>query len=377
MDQILEISVNTDVSSEAVRLERGLSQYEIEKSLGELVGKSRVERNFVIREQIFGKYKEINGDPPNIVSRDVFLTRYPPPEVVASRIAPALSRFCDEQEERIVQIPDLAERERQGYRLAAASYYLGILGHQFSDGNGQTNRSVSMSYIRQFCPSRDGHYLPIKYSKEWGEGESMGGFSHFVLEDAGEVIPVDIKEEDFELYKVMKVGYRQISDAISKDVDEAANQGRVGDFVNIRQGRLVEYVDRLVSAGVDPEMFKELDLSYDAYRIRAEVTHLLLEKYPHGYFGPDTNYGQVKANTVIALTDTDEGKRAMDEYIRYGTKALAQFQTQTGREDVSKIYERSSRALEVIETEFDRLLRTEDEETHKRKYESARSRSVE
>lgn len=159
----------SDLGDRSKRALRAYRQFEIERELEGLEGQSAVERLIFIRERLFQDIESLYEQPPNSVrvipvSNSILL--YPNAEQVGAEFFPSYIRLVDSLYESVAALPEGRGRYDAAKRLCAVAYCLGILIHPYPDGNGQTFRLLTTSYLRELTPEFDGWFFKVKLGKK-------------------------------------------------------------------------------------------------------------------------------------------------------------------------------------------------------------------
>jgi len=135
---------------------RAIGQHKVETSFEKHRGMSVLERCIDIREKLFSSFSSLHGAAatrPREVLVSTSLLTFSESDRVQEVFLPGYTKLLDNAYDTCLEEPSARERSSMGKRLAALSYNLGILMHPYTDGNGQTFRLVSMSYLKEFCPA--------------------------------------------------------------------------------------------------------------------------------------------------------------------------------------------------------------------------------
>jgi hypothetical protein len=367
---------DTDTNSPEVRLNRAIKQIQLEKDLKQKTsGTSLTERHSHIRDVLFGEYGHIaQGQHPTQLIRDRAIPEYPKPLVLAEKIVPNIYKFIDEQQARISHLPP-QEQDVQGFRLAILEYLLTITAHQDADGNGQTNRLVALSYIREFCPRWDNHFLPTKYTDEWEKDEAIKAFSPLLFTDSSAVIPIDIEPTDYDTFQQIRSEYIQARDRIDTELKTADGNNQPYDIIGREKQLAEEIMTRLIAQGVplDPNQIRQTYPNLTPYSIYDAITTMLSHKYPDGYFGwLGHNRAAAKTNLLKILITRPEGQHVLQQYLEQGSEFIFNYQPETDpHNQIKPSYEKTSLALTFLENEFARLLTQETQDRHLAKFQKA------
>ncbi len=303
---------------------------------------------------------------------------YPNRRMVSERLLPSFYKFIDSHEDSIAREKDESKRAEMGKRLAVLSYFGGILIHQAPDGNGQTNKLISLSYIRQFCPQFRNNFFPIKYDNGYKKGslyndeDDLRGFRKDYISSVKSTLPPKLPEEDKKLFNKVKA-IRDVQDeADSNFVDMSTYRAKLNSQIpalrEVVESFGVKLSERTLKyeKGDKPEFFL-LDL-------RQDIAEHLNNKYPGyhfsfwGDFGPTHDSVAGKEFVLTALLTEPDGLKALDRYVRGGVKALRNYQPVVGGDKRRGFYGQTANAFEFLEREFDRVLTRETKEVHDEKH---------
>lgn len=348
-----------DTNSEEVRLQRGMNQYEYERTFSNIVGKRAQERYREIRSGIFKNISNVHGENVAGVVREkqesCLLQRYPRPQIANDIFIPSFWGFLDQEVTKLNEEKDSPLRRTQGFRLASITYVLGILIHQARDANGQTYRLISLSYIREFCPQWDKYWFPIKYSSDKSR-HNIIAWNDDLFENVEVGLPV-LSEEDEEILRLLTKTYSAQRDAIHVGPKEL-------------KSRLQVLVDPIIQNAITLG-FNEDDLRNEKRLSPQSIVHVLegelKRRYP-GYtftqYPKSVTEGQSKEYCLSIYLNTPEGNKAIREYVNSGNLDI-----RVGRNaQETAVLESLSKTLRFIEAEFQRVLLAETDERHKTQY---------
>lgn len=159
-----------DTESPAVRKTRSSNQHALDILIheGKLRGSPFIDRLTKCRSELFGKFENVKGDPPteyrkqgarklvwNIISTGPipkYLEFIDPAEIV-----PYLNRLgftVDKLYQFIKENSDIKNSDIASERLASIVFSIGTLIHPYIDGNGQTMKSVALSYLEELATEK-------------------------------------------------------------------------------------------------------------------------------------------------------------------------------------------------------------------------------
>ncbi|MDD3999248.1 MAG: hypothetical protein PHR98_04085 [Candidatus Shapirobacteria bacterium] len=347
-----KIYIDTDLGS--VRILRGLNQFEAEKNIPNLFGKSVRERYFQIRKGIYGEFGNVKlDDIAKLVSDNT--REWPNRELVKNLYLPNLYEFIDSENKRISDLKNPEERKEQGMRLAITNYMLGLMIHQAIDGNGQTQRVIALSYIHEHDEEKRNHFLPIKYDER-----SDKFLPQFIVKyENFKYCPIpDLTVEEKETLKLAL----EINNTDSETAKEETNES------------VLDYIKKFDELGIVlsvPE--SDFDMQEGKYffvkkYLATRVLNILEEKYP-GYFFPYISLPNdpgsvIKSSLLTTFLTTTEGKRCLGEFIMSGKMNIRD-------EKLGEKYflEWAQNTLTNLQSQFENALNQEDEFKHLLKHE--------
>jgi|GEM_PF-5094230 len=361
-----------DTNSDDIRLERAKRQYEFEKKLKEETrGKHFFKRHAAIREALWGSQRPDDYEVQSLVTREKHNPDYPNPELVKKLYIPQIQDFMDQAYDRI-------ENSEQGFRLATISYFLNILAHQYNDGNGQTNRLASLSYIREFCPQYDGHFFPIKYASDYEKDTSqidwsLPTFSKPLVENLTCGLPYNLEPEDRKIYefiskfKIDKDEYLEIG--LDDEPADEKTKGIAMQFnVNLKN---------LKNAGIEVDAIDTVQhMDTKVNIINRKIRDVLEERYPGYFFNPYRSDipgsmsldHQKKSFILTSLLYTPQGINALFSYLYNGSDFSKSEEYMDPR--LRDVLERTMNSLSIIENGFKDVLQAETTKVHEEKYNS-------
>ncbi len=156
----------------------GLLENEGHETIDDLKGKDIRDRFLCIRRNLFPpeEFQGIDVNPAKssgygeeIFTRTTNKDKDFYPRLKESReiLTPSYLNVIDTAYNRILEIEDKDQRESAFKRLASVSYTLGIMIHPAPDGNGQTFKTLALSYLHEGCSDLEDSYLPLKISGEF------------------------------------------------------------------------------------------------------------------------------------------------------------------------------------------------------------------
>lgn len=168
--------MNTDLSSE--RAKRALVQRDLEEKIHnrELREMSLLNRWNYCRNVLFGKFENVKGDKPTEFRR-VSTYKYVW-GITETGILPKKLDFPAAEEikwyselleitiREVVRDCDIESDKNKAERLASLVFGLGTIIHPYIDGNGQTMKSVALSYLDEYAPETYGDaHFPERQNK--------------------------------------------------------------------------------------------------------------------------------------------------------------------------------------------------------------------
>lgn len=378
-DNPQESKTPKDLDSVESRGERGERQYEFEHGLADLRGQSIVERFFAIRDAIFFDSLSKLSSRLDILVSDNDVKGYPSRELVAEKYLPALYVLADSIHEDLAKL-DEDTRADKGFRLAVINYICGILIHQATDGNGQTQKLLSLSYIREFCPEYNDHYFPIKYVPRYHDDtlyKATDDFEVFKFK-VDSTLPPQIDQNAQKIFDYVKK-LRLLETQSEADPENLELMGN--DYGAYEKKVLALYVS------VYEEIQTELGISFSNIvreskernqparfnlNLRRELTSLLNKKYP-GYFfsefGDIPPYAETKEEREFILSvllTEPEGLEAIKIFIYSGSDEMKRYVEQLSLR--RKFLLNMVITFEEVEVDMDRVLAQETQEIHDEKY---------
>jgi hypothetical protein len=173
MEQII-----VDTESSSVREIRSVKQRELDTMIheGVLREKPFLERLTKCRTKLFDNFENVKGDPPTgyRVQRteklvwNLFSTRPIPQKlefIDPAEIVPNLNRLgytVDRLYKYIKENVDIRNSNIASERLASIVFSIGTLIHPYIDGNGQTMKSVALSYLEELATEK---YRDVSFPK--------------------------------------------------------------------------------------------------------------------------------------------------------------------------------------------------------------------
>lgn len=158
-----------DPDDPEIRVRRIENQKTLETEIEKTFGLPFADRLKLVRNRLFDGVPSINGEDPREM-RTVDLPRgeglrrvnYASAELVRNSFLPALGQAVNELAEQVKQM-DEKDRGDAAVKLASVIYTFGIPTHPYYDGNGQTFREMSLSYLHELAPKEFGNsYFPYK-----------------------------------------------------------------------------------------------------------------------------------------------------------------------------------------------------------------------
>jgi hypothetical protein len=165
------------LDDEHIRIRRAIHQHEFyfdstkPNYIAKTYGHPVTQRWSEVREAIIppDEFPLITGQEANsqsIMTRSIDngAEDYPDLRLTAKELFPNLCKTIDECEDTIETF-SASEKAEAGRRLATVLLVLGITIHPSIDGNGQTFKCLTLSYLHQLDPSLRDNFFPIKYSQ--------------------------------------------------------------------------------------------------------------------------------------------------------------------------------------------------------------------
>jgi hypothetical protein len=148
--------------------------------------------------------------------RAQIMDEYMPSNDAVEEVLPEFEKFVDDMYQRIAQLPEGEEKKQAALRLNSVMFVDGVLIHPVRDGNGQTFKMLTLSYLHDLIPDMKDKYLPIKYSRETNSKDNdisfmfMGGGFLAQKDDlvAGSVPDIEpLDDKDSKLIQYIKKVY--------------------------------------------------------------------------------------------------------------------------------------------------------------------------
>lgn len=370
---------NVDTNADEHRTTRGLRQFELEKNLHQFNGLSYVERFFLVRDTIFAGMNNIMGTSLNTLISNAEVRGRISRELVANDYLPAFVKYVDTREEKLASLSTEAQAE-SGFRFAMLVYLLSLTIHQSIDGNTQSANIITLSYIRQFCPDYRNNFIPIKY-KDLDITTNYLKVPFLVFEST---LSPDMTEKDETLRKQISE-IRKLTRLIEND-PQNINLMRVDydEFQKLASEKLRVLIDNIknefgfiFSKAIDTKL-NDNDYGMVALNACKEIAAFLNKKYP-GYTvsswgfasDKDDRIAQQKHLLTVTLLEP-RGNDFLDLYLQIGGETLlTQPQEISENNQKALSYIAIVKALMHYETEFKRVLDSENEAQHQSDHDAA------
>lgn len=350
---MLETAPSTNTDSNEVRQKRGVNQFRYEDTaLSSCTSQPVSERYRIIREAIFKGIEDVKGVDPTEIHSKGQLHEYPSRKLVREIYQPEFWEFVDHAYEEINTLKD-PERSSMGFRLAAVTYCLGVIIHHAEDGNGQTYKLLTLSYLRELCAGYSAAMIPIKYDSENNRRNIMAwnstGLNNLIVAPPAEMYTNEI---DRKLYSML---FR----SPFKNEDEEYNLGPEEWRENMER-MAQQLADEIKSLGLP--INTDLGTISPLIRIGNNISSYLAQKYP-GYrfsrYPKSLDKAAKKEYALITLFRTSAGREFLVDYIR-GNKATFSSEIEEENEALKTLHE----IFVWFEIELERVVSAEEKVDH-------------
>lgn len=383
MNEIIRAQVDTN--SNAIRNKRGERQYTFEKNLSKLYGTSIMERFFTIRDYLYEGWLSLNGWKLDMLITDGQAPNYPDRYSVATYYLPTFYRLIDDiYEKNLINISNYEEKQNSGFRLSVITYVINILIHQSADGNGQTSKLMSLSYIHEFVPELRNNFFPIKYEVSSSNNPLYNPyddiFSWFEKFDVESTLPPVIQNSDKKIFNIMKLisdldiqakQYSYLKKLVL--VDHKAFQERM----RAEYFSLAKKIEEISDISILAEMLQHKD---DYIMCSAKAKEIILGYLNYKYQGyhfsesgdekPSRDSVHRKKFILTMLLMEEEGLNLLRSYIIFGTKRTKEKIKKFNNQKKANFYESALNVFITYEQDFRRVLLAENINKHKKKYQN-------
>lgn len=169
-----EPEVDTDLPKN--RLKRAINHYQFEQTvLPVTFGLTFKERFLLIRASLFKGFSNISGeDYKKLLSEGKVLSdsraqiedEFMPSNEAAEVAIEGYMATIDSWYQDIQALPEGRDKKEAAFRMLAALFVIGVLIHPTRDGNGQTFKGVTLSYLHDLLPEMRDYFIPIKYTSD-------------------------------------------------------------------------------------------------------------------------------------------------------------------------------------------------------------------
>ncbi len=381
MDDEIFIETNRavkDLNENQNRAIRGERQFEFENNLDKLEGEPIGERFLTIRQALFKDVLVEGGLRMDQLISEKAPPTYPDRNLLAESLLPNYYKLVDDLHDQISSEENPQQKAEMGKRLAVLTYFVGVTLHQAPDGNGQTNKLISLSYIHEFCPQYKENFFPVKYDDGATDDSSYDHTSDLRWNSKSyfgklkSTLPPIIREDDQKQFNIIK----QI-----REIDKRSNiVGNPPEGWTNRQSESKRMLLDLISSSdiqISEETRENLGQSDPggiSLDIRTDISDVLDKKYPGYHFSvwgdspPTADSTIAKEFAMTALLTEPDGRNVLEAYVKGGTNAAKSYEPEVGGERMKLFYTDTSDTLTFLEGEFDRVIGTETKSIHIQKH---------
>lgn len=264
VDSLVE---TTAINKDILRISQ---QKVIESKLDTMRGKSLIERLTSTRETIFEGLDSVNGDLPTQIRQSYAnlsvggIDVVPSAKDLSESLFPSYIRTIDTLYDQLLANPET--NQDAVLRFCALVYCTGIILHPYSDGNGQTLKLVTLSYLHEFLPQTREYFFPTRDTLQKTKSEAfMNGVEDIpridtsVPFDLVEKIPLDFTDPNPLIVKYLeKCRTEDFSSEIDKMGKQLILSGASEALKNAQQKYSQMQTTELISYITSPESFELL-----------------------------------------------------------------------------------------------------------------------